>query len=32
LDLPDPVLLIAANWRTNLTMRQIGPLFAWRNP
>ncbi|MFI6067043.1 transposase family protein [Micromonospora sp. NPDC051227] len=27
LDLADRVLLIAAYWRTNLTMRQIGPLF-----
>ncbi|WP_328418583.1 transposase family protein [Micromonospora sp. NBC_00389] len=27
LDLPDRVLLDAAYWRTNLTMRQIGPLF-----
>lgn len=27
LDLPDRVLLVAAYWRTNLTMRQIGPLF-----
>src|SRR5256885_8857401 len=27
LDLSDRVLLIAVYWRTNLTMRQIGPLF-----
>ncbi|GHJ06978.1 hypothetical protein TPA0907_13450 [Micromonospora humidisoli] len=27
LDLADRVLLVAAYWRTNLTMRQIGPLF-----
>jgi hypothetical protein len=27
LGLPDRVLLVAAYWRTNLTMRQIGPLF-----
>ncbi|GAA3783392.1 hypothetical protein GCM10022225_84550 [Plantactinospora mayteni] len=27
LDLSDRVLLVAAYWRTNLTMRQIGPLF-----
>jgi hypothetical protein len=27
LDLPDRVLLIAAYWRTNLTMRLLGPLF-----
>jgi hypothetical protein len=27
LDLPDRVLLVAAYWRTNLTMRQIRPLF-----
>ena len=27
LDLPDRVLLVVAYWRTNLTMRQIGPLF-----
>ncbi|WP_253884885.1 transposase family protein [Actinokineospora diospyrosa] len=27
LDLPDRVLLVATYWRTNLTMRQIGPLF-----
>jgi hypothetical protein len=27
LDLPDRVLLVAAYWRTNLTMHQIGPLF-----
>ncbi|GIM83544.1 hypothetical protein Sar04_12720 [Salinispora arenicola] len=27
LDLTDRVLLVAAYWRTNLTMRQIGPLF-----
>src|SRR3954470_15058602 len=27
LDLPDRVLLVAAYWRTNLTMRQLGPLF-----
>src|SRR3954451_17894797 len=27
LDLPDRVLLVAAYWRMNLTMRQIGPLF-----
>lgn len=27
LDLPDRVLLIAVYWRTNLTMRQVGPLF-----
>src|SRR3954467_3761834 len=27
LDLPDRVLLVAASWRTNLTMRQLGPLF-----
>jgi hypothetical protein len=25
--LPDRVLLVATYWRTNLTMRQIGPLF-----
>ncbi|GAB3965441.1 hypothetical protein GCM10027615_10350 [Plantactinospora veratri] len=25
--LADRVLLVAAYWRTNLTMRQIGPLF-----
>jgi hypothetical protein len=25
--LPDRVLLVAVYWRTNLTMRQIGPLF-----
>lgn len=28
LDLADRVLLVAAYWRTNLTMRQIGPLFS----
>ena len=27
LELADRVLLVAAYWRTNLTMRQIGPLF-----
>jgi hypothetical protein len=27
LSLSDRVLLVAAYWRTNLTMRQIGPLF-----
>ena len=27
LDLSDRVQLVAAYWRTNLTMRQIGPLF-----
>ncbi|MFI9643089.1 transposase family protein [Micromonospora sp. NPDC051925] len=27
LDLADRVLLVAAYWRTNLTMRQVGPLF-----
>jgi hypothetical protein len=27
LDLADRVLLVATYWRTNLTMRQIGPLF-----
>ncbi len=27
LDLADRMLLVAAYWRTNLTMRQIGPLF-----
>jgi len=27
LDLADRVLLVAAYWRTNVTMRQIGPLF-----
>jgi hypothetical protein len=27
LDLPDRVLLVACYWRTDLTMRQIGPLF-----
>src|SRR4051812_31201125 len=27
LELPDRVLLVAAYWRTNLTMRQLGPLF-----
>src|SRR6201999_4409780 len=27
LSLPDRVLLVATCWRTNLTMRQIGPLF-----
>lgn len=27
LDLPDRVLLVAAYWRTNLTMRQLGHLF-----
>lgn len=27
LQLPDRVLLVATYWRTNLTMRQIGPLF-----
>ncbi|MET9301288.1 transposase family protein [Micromonospora aurantiaca] len=27
LDLPDRVLLVAAYWRTNVTMRQIGSLF-----
>jgi Helix-turn-helix of DDE superfamily endonuclease len=27
LPLPDRVLLVACYWRTNLTMRQIGPLF-----
>jgi hypothetical protein len=27
LDLPDRVLLVAVYWRTNLTMRQLGPLF-----
>lgn len=27
LDLPDRVLLVATYWRTNLTMRQLGPLF-----
>ena len=28
LDLPDRVLLVAVYWRTILTMRQLGPLFA----
>jgi hypothetical protein len=32
LDLPDRVLLVAAYWRTNLTMRQIGPLFGVSHP
>jgi hypothetical protein len=27
LDLSDRVLLVAVYWRTNLTMRQLGPLF-----
>ncbi len=27
LDLQDRVLLVAVYWRTNLTMRQVGPLF-----
>ena len=27
LTLPDRVLLVVVYWRTNLTMRQIGPLF-----
>ncbi|GAA1292317.1 hypothetical protein GCM10009634_45250 [Saccharothrix xinjiangensis] len=27
LDLADRVLLLATYWRTNLTMRQLGPLF-----
>ena len=27
LTLPDRVLLVAVYWRTNLTLRQIGPLF-----
>jgi hypothetical protein len=27
LPLADRVLLVATYWRTNLTMRQIGPLF-----
>jgi DDE superfamily endonuclease/Helix-turn-helix of DDE superfamily endonuclease len=27
LDLPNRVLLVAVYWRTNLTMRQLGPLF-----
>ena len=27
LELPDRVLLVAVYWRTNLTMRQLGPLF-----
>lgn len=27
LELPDRVLLVATYWRTNLTMRQLGPLF-----
>lgn len=27
LDLADRVLLVASYWPTNLTMRQIGPLF-----
>ena len=27
LTLPDRVLLVATYWRTNLTMRQLGPLF-----
>ncbi|GIH21653.1 hypothetical protein Raf01_98250 [Rugosimonospora africana] len=27
LNLPDRVLLVAAYWRTNLTLRQIRPLF-----
>jgi hypothetical protein len=27
LDLSDRVMLVAVYWRTNLTMRQIGPLF-----
>src|SRR3954454_15068547 len=27
LDLADRVLLVAVYWRTNLTMRQLGPLF-----
>jgi hypothetical protein len=27
LDLADRVLLVATYWRTNLTMRQLGPLF-----
>jgi hypothetical protein len=32
LDLADRVLLAAAYWRTNLTMRQIGPLFGVSYP
>jgi len=28
LDLPNRVLLVAVYWRTNLTIRQLGPLFA----
>ena len=27
LDLADRALLVAVHWRTNLTMRQLGPLF-----
>ncbi|SCE22241.1 Helix-turn-helix of DDE superfamily endonuclease [Streptomyces sp. DvalAA-14] len=27
LSLEDRTLLVAASWRTNLTMRQLGPLF-----
>ncbi|QRP42940.1 transposase family protein [Amycolatopsis sp. FDAARGOS 1241] len=32
LPLADRVLLVATYWRTNLTMRQIGPLFGHRTP
>jgi len=32
LDLPDRVLLVATYWRTNLTMRQLRPLFGCRTP
>ena len=32
LDLADRVLLVATYWRTNLTMRQIGPLFGVSSP
>jgi hypothetical protein len=32
LPLADRVLLVATYWRTNLTMRQIGPLLGCRIP
>jgi hypothetical protein len=32
LTLPDRMLLVAAYWRTNLTMRQIGPPFGVSHP
>ena len=32
LDLPDRVLLVATYWRTNLTMRQLGPCRSRSTP